>query len=125
MAKPYGMGDRAYYEVAAPKIKTEHTAVALYRENELINILIWKVNEVKTPFNYRSIKFLFQEGKIKMRDRATFNLHQTDLSERAKSQEDWVELRQKRLSSPSEGEILKEEKLYRALPKLNRFLWFF
>ena len=59
-----------------------------------------------------------------MRDVAHYDLNTTETSQRSKIKEEWVESRGKKLKATmANGERLTDEKLYRALPKLNRFLW--
>ena len=60
-----------------------------------------------------------------MRDVAQYDLEKTDFRDRQLALEEWTEARQKKLKAKSaEYNLLHEEKLYRALPSLNRVLWF-
>ena len=59
-----------------------------------------------------------------MRDVAHYDLKSIETSERQKAKEEWIESRGRKLKATmADGERLADEKLYRALPKLNRFLW--
>ena len=57
------MGDRRSYESASVNLRGSHALVAIYRENKIVNMILWDVSEVYNPFfSYLQFKLIILDG---------------------------------------------------------------